>query len=973
MLATVAMNFTFGDNGLITKAQQAKELTEIATVKEQLEMAGVGAFVDGEGTINPDDYFSRLEDEGIILDKDQDVIDNGDGTYEVTTQPDGYVFEITITEDGSIIVEEIGKGENIGPRIRQINITGKTDNSVSVEVLTKYAEDATYTYSYKKEGESSWTDASSNSSTYTFSNLENGVSYDIKVTVTNDLGSSEKQISVIVGKLPMGVVQFGNIKWNAGKASVTVSTEREGFDLQYQIGNITEGNWTTIANGGTIDNLSYGQTVYARLWDGANESEPASITVDDQTVPVVTVTPGGTTSNSITVSTSVIDNESGMTSAPTYTYSIKESGQEDSSYTTPSGANAISSNTYKFTGLTQGKSYDVRVQVNGDLAGNIGTGTLPSQTTESIPGGETGVEQGAIQFGSVSWSNGAASVAISTNTTYTIQYQVDSISESGWKTGNSVSGLSHGQTVFARLWDGTNGGEEASIAIEDNNPPTITNISLEPTDTTIKVTVTAADNESGVSTYTYAITGGATASNQASNTYTFTGLNSSTSYEVTVTVADKAGHTAQDSKTVSTTTPPIYVDSVLPSAPELSDGMTPVKWNGSNWIKTTEEDSEWYNYANKQWANVVLGDASWNGNTLNESQPYSMLVWIPRYAYQITSQYHQSGSGAGNINIVFIDTNNQNKAKTQTYSESYPSVSGSSMSSYVVHPAFNYGGTKLPGFWVGKYETSNTAQTTGNNTTYTAMIKAGVPSWRSIQVSNIFTVCTNMNSSGNPYGLNTSDSVVDPHMMKNSEWGAVAYLSRNTTYGKGSEVWINNSSTYITGNAGNSVSAGSASGVTNAYNTGNGPQASTTGNVTGVYDMSGGAWEYVAGYVNNGNGNLTTYGSTLVNAADKYKDVYKVTSDGQSNNYNNSQPTTGLGKPTKDTGHYGDAVWETSSSYSGSGSWYSDYSYFPYSSLPFFLRGGYCNATSNAGVFDFGSVNGSYDSNYSFRVVLPVL
>ena len=137
--------------------------------------------------------------------------------------------------------------------------------------------------------------------------------------------------------------------------------------------------------------------------------------------------------------------------------------------------------------------------------------------------------------------------------------------------------------------------------------------------------------------------------------------------------------------------------------------------------------------------------------------------------------------------------------------------------------------------------------------------------------------------------------------------------------------------------------------------------------------MSGGAWEYVAGYVNNGNGNLTTYGSTLVNAADKYKDVYKVTSDGQSNNYNNSQPTTGLGKPTKDTGHYGDAVWETSSSYSGSGSWYSDYSYFPYSRSPFFLRGGIYYDTSDAGVFYFSHYDGNSSSSYSFRVVLPVL
>ena len=433
-----------------------------------------------------------------------------------------------------------------------------------------------------------------------------------------------------------------------------------------------------------------------------------------------------------------------------------------------------------------------------------------------------------------------------------------------------------------------------------------------------------------------------------------------------------------------------YVDSVLPTAPELSDGMVPVKWNGSNWVRTTADDEEWYDYANKEWANIVLTPESGanagkdatgtvdlfnEDGTLNEDSAYTMLVWIPRYAYQITSQYHTSTSSAGNINIVFVDTSNRNKAGTTTYSTSYPSATAggsSGMSSYVVHPAFNYGGTALSGFWVGKYETSSTGCTTEestgtsntNVTTLTPMIKAGVTSWRSIQVSNMFTVCTNMNSSDNPYGLSTSDSVVDPHMMKNSEWGAVAYLSQNATYGKGSEVWINNSNSYITGNAGSSVSASSSS-STDAYDTGNGPQASTTGNTTGVYDMSGGAWEYVAGYVNNSYAD--DYGSTLVSAAAKYKDVYSVgSSDSNTNNYAVSTPANG---------HYGDAVYETSSSSDRpyTNSWYSDYSNFPFSGRPFFLRGGYYGNGSDAGVFYFNCTDGNAYNNRSFRVVLPVL
>ena len=227
-----------------------------------------------------------------------------------------------------------------------------------------------------------------------------------------------------------------------------------------------------------------------------------------------------------------------------------------------------------------------------------------------------------------------------------------------------------------------------------------------------------------------------------------------------------------------------------------------------------------------------------------------------------------------------------------------------------------------------------------------------------------------MNNSGNPYGLNASDTVVDPHMMKNGEWGAVAYLSKNATYGKGEEVWINPNSNFITGQAGSSVSASSTT-STDAYNTGNGSQVSTTGNATGVYDMSGGAYEYVAAYVNNGHSNLSAYGNSLVNETDtKYKDTYRASAtngnDNQQTNYNYAQPT-------ETSGHYGDATWETSSNYTGSTSWCGDYSYFPYTSDLFFLRGGYYSATSIAGVFNFSCSNGGANSNCTFRLVLPAL
>ena len=186
-------------------------------------------------------------------------------------------------------------------------------------------------------------------------------------------------------------------------------------------------------------------------------------------------------------------------------------------------------------------------------------------------------------------------------------------------------------------------------------------------------------------------------------------------------------------------------------------------------------------------------------------------------------------------------------------------------------------------------------------------------------------------------------------MMKNDEWGAVAYLSRSK-YGKNDEVTINGSSSYYTGG-----------GSGNAY-VNNGAQ-STTGNVWGVYDMSGGAWEYVAAYVDNGNANLTKYGASLVNSSDaRTKNVYtKASSDSYENNYQQNK------------GVYGDAVYETSTSGSGTTSWYSDYSIFPYASFPFFVRGGSYNIGSNAGVFSFDNLTGNSGGYYSFRPVLVAI
>ena len=63
-----------------------------------------------------------------------------------------------------------------------------------------------------------------------------------------------------------------------------VSTET-GYTIEYQVNKTDEGSWTTVENNGTIENLIYNDTVYARLTDGSNVGDYATLVVTDDISP----------------------------------------------------------------------------------------------------------------------------------------------------------------------------------------------------------------------------------------------------------------------------------------------------------------------------------------------------------------------------------------------------------------------------------------------------------------------------------------------------------------------------------------------------------------------------------------------------------------------------------------------------------------------------------------------------------------
>jgi len=210
------------------------------------------------------------------------------------------------------------------------------------------------------------------------------------------------------------------------------------------------------------------------------------------------------------------------------------------------------------------------------------------------------------------------------------------------------------------------------------------------------------------------------------------------------------------------------------SRPNLTENMIPVTYDETtNTWKKADKNSHWYNYQEKKWANAVLVKelkTSENsksrdeyisvpaGTPILEQDILAYFVWIPRFRYQLFESDTETP-----INIVF-----ENISTTKS--------TGTSKNQWLTHPAFTYNNQELSGIWVGKYETS-----IDNN----ILIKNNDP------IKNIDYVEANkkiieMTNNNNIYGLKN----VNTHMTRNSEWGALTYLT-NSIYGNNQ----NNSST----------------------------------------------------------------------------------------------------------------------------------------------------------------------------------
>ena len=301
ILAGITISLVFGSNGVIQKAKDSKEQTEIGEMREKLEMAKVPVYADGNGSYKVQDYWNRIESEGLIADKTVDIIDNGDGTYEVITTP-GYVFEITVepnkeVAENIIIGECIGKGENLSIGIRVVK---NTTNSIEIEVV-RVEKASNFKYSIKKQGEEYGAAEEKSETRHVFSGLTQGGIYTIKVEATKDGEQQIVEKTVQVGEIPLAI--DGDVIWTGnGQAEVRIYTNETEYQIEWQKNGIEEGNWTREASGvkeKTITGLVNGDIIYTRLYDGTSSGKYSNIEVKDITKPKIIINLNKKTGNTL--------------------------------------------------------------------------------------------------------------------------------------------------------------------------------------------------------------------------------------------------------------------------------------------------------------------------------------------------------------------------------------------------------------------------------------------------------------------------------------------------------------------------------------------------------------------------------------------------------------------------------------------------------------------------------------------------
>ena len=457
-------------------------------------------------------------------------------------------------------------------------------------------------------------------------------------------------------------------------------------------------------------------TLYAVTKDNTNISGTSTYSIAniDTTKPSITMKVA-TKTDRATLTLTCSDTESGITK---YEYS-KDNG---TSWVTGT------SNSYTFTGLTQGTSYKyVGRCTNGSGLSNTSSSTNTTNKITNptivqayqVPSGTYAQSRGiAITYSNANMNNAyyyfKSSVSASIPPGY-VKYSCGTGNSPGTCTPSSVTNLTANTwyrtddndveihfekngTLYAVTKDNTNisGTSTYSIANIDTTKPSITMKVATKTDRAT-LTLTCSDTESGITKYEYSKDNGSTWVTGSNSSYTFTGLKQGTSYQYKGRCTNGSGlnNTAGSTNTTNKITNPTIV--------QASQNPSSGTWAQSRVIKITYNNANmnnaYYYFKSSVVASVASGvvvQSCGTGNTPSTCTTSSVTSLIANTWYR-TNNSSINVTYTSNGTLYAVTKDNTNISGTSTYSIANIETSNPST------PSITYNGGSNTHSWKNNY------------------------------------------------------------------------------------------------------------------------------------------------------------------------------------------------------------------------------------------------------------------------------
>ena len=372
---------------------------------------------------------------------------------------DGDVYKVGL--DGS---DYLGKEDELAPLI-EIKKATATTNTITATVTTRRNEGGKIEYYIKEKGSQKFDLAgTTDQNTFKYTKLKQETTYVIEAVAINTNGkkkvSKEYEIKTsLVPKIDSNEIKFASVpnEWTNKSVEVTATLTVDGQNFTLTTSKNSTSGW--IASNRQI--FTENGTMYAALTDGNNYGIAASheVTNIDTTKPIV---------KSLSVTTNTIKITATDEASGIYSYAISESEKMPKTFTKLDNSTQVFNTVVE--NLKQSTKYYVWVK---DVAGNISevastkTGTVPKLTDANT----------TITKSPNDWTTQEVTATVTTTEkNYALQTKKDN---GEWQTTNSQKYTENG-TIYARLWDGTNAGEEIYKPITniDKTAPTATNIEI---------------------------------------------------------------------------------------------------------------------------------------------------------------------------------------------------------------------------------------------------------------------------------------------------------------------------------------------------------------------------------------------------------------------------------------------------------------------------------------------------------------